>query len=188
MNQVPRNLDIVILYERHPGLCRFGLDEVYKLLNNVFAGVVSRVRLAGDDNLHGSFRMEKDVLQTNAVRKHQTRPLVRGEASSEADRKHARIEYRADGVEIRLCNIEPLLVTLNPLAYEANQVSTLVLAHGPKIFVRYGVDAGPRGRVEFRVYDLPFLGDGSRLTAGGELSWDDPRGVQGKAACACAFR
>ncbi len=44
----------------------------------------------------------------------------------------------------------------------------------------YPTYAGPRGRVEFRVYDLPFLGDGSRLTAGGELSWDDPRGVTGE--------
>ncbi len=44
----------------------------------------------------------------------------------------------------------------------------------------YPTYAGPRGRVEFRVYDLPFLGDGSRLTAGGEIAWDDPRGVTGE--------
>ena len=44
----------------------------------------------------------------------------------------------------------------------------------------YPTYAGPRGRVEFRVYDLPFLGEGSRLTAGGELAWDDPRGVTGE--------
>jgi hypothetical protein len=44
----------------------------------------------------------------------------------------------------------------------------------------YPTYAGPRGRVELRVYDLPWLGDGSRLTAGGEISWDDPRGVQGE--------
>ena len=33
----------------------------------------------------------------------------------------------------------------------------------------YPTYAGPRGRLEFRLYDLPLLGDGSRLTAGGEL-------------------
>jgi len=44
----------------------------------------------------------------------------------------------------------------------------------------YPTYAGPRGRVEFRVYDLPILGPGSRLTAGGELAWDDPRGVTGE--------
>jgi Inverse autotransporter, beta-domain len=41
---------------------------------------------------------------------------------------------------------------------------------------------GPRGRFEFRLYDLPFLGDGSRLTAGAEVAWDEPRGTQGEAA------
>ena len=44
----------------------------------------------------------------------------------------------------------------------------------------YPTYAGPRGRVELRIYDLPFLGEGSRLTAGGELAWDDPRGVTGE--------
>ena len=44
----------------------------------------------------------------------------------------------------------------------------------------YPTYAGPRGRIEFRLYDLPWLGDGSRLTAGGEIAWDDPRGVQGE--------
>ena len=44
----------------------------------------------------------------------------------------------------------------------------------------YPTYAGPRGRLEFRLYDLPWFGDGSRLTAGAEMSWDDPRGVQGE--------
>jgi len=44
----------------------------------------------------------------------------------------------------------------------------------------YPTYAGPRGRLEFRVYDLSFLGEGSRLTAGAEVAWDDPRGVQGE--------
>jgi hypothetical protein len=44
----------------------------------------------------------------------------------------------------------------------------------------YPTYAGPRGRLELRVYDLPILGEGSRLTAGGELAWDDPRGVTGE--------
>jgi hypothetical protein len=39
--------------------------------------------------------------------------------------------------------------------------------------------AGPRGRVEMRIHDLPVLPAGSRLTIGGDIQWDDPRGVQG---------
>ena len=37
---------------------------------------------------------------------------------------------------------------------------------------------GPRGRVEWRAYDLPVLGPGSRLMMGVEAQWDEPRGSQ----------
>src|SRR5262249_58281010 len=39
--------------------------------------------------------------------------------------------------------------------------------------------AGPRGRIEARLYDIDFLGLQSRLTAQGVVQWDSPRGVQG---------
>src|SRR5690242_9723272 len=39
--------------------------------------------------------------------------------------------------------------------------------------------AGPRGRIEARLYDIDFLGLQSRLTAQGIVQWDAPRGVQG---------
>lgn len=38
--------------------------------------------------------------------------------------------------------------------------------------------AGPRGRLEMRMYDLAWLGDGSRVTLGVESTWDDVRDVQ----------
>ena len=37
---------------------------------------------------------------------------------------------------------------------------------------------GPRGRVEWRAYDLPVLGPGSRFMMGVEAQWDEPRGSQ----------
>jgi hypothetical protein len=40
------------------------------------------------------------------------------------------------------------------------------------------VVAGPRGRIEARLYDIDFLGLQSRLTASGEIQWDSPRGTQ----------
>ncbi|MCP4308915.1 MAG: hypothetical protein GY788_29400, partial [bacterium] len=39
--------------------------------------------------------------------------------------------------------------------------------------------AGPRGRIEARIYDLNFLTDGSRLVLGGEVRNDDVRGTEG---------
>lgn len=38
--------------------------------------------------------------------------------------------------------------------------------------------SGPRGRVELRAYDLNWLGEGSRVTIGGELQWDEVRDTQ----------
>ena len=37
---------------------------------------------------------------------------------------------------------------------------------------------GPRGRVEWRAYDLPIIGPGSRFMMGVEAQWDEPRGSQ----------
>ncbi|WP_339726859.1 right-handed parallel beta-helix repeat-containing protein [uncultured Gimesia sp.] len=38
---------------------------------------------------------------------------------------------------------------------------------------------GPRARVEFRMFDLPFLGNGSRVVLAGQYQHDDVRGSQG---------
>src|SRR5262245_37892529 len=52
---------------------------------------------------------------------------------------------------------------------------------GGYYFTNSDVDtiAGPRGRVEARLYDIDFLGMQSRLTAQGVVQWESPRGVQG---------
>src|SRR5882724_8975674 len=52
---------------------------------------------------------------------------------------------------------------------------------GGYFFTNSDVDtiAGPRGRIEARLYDIDFLGLQSRLTAQGVVQWDQPRGVQG---------
>jgi hypothetical protein len=39
--------------------------------------------------------------------------------------------------------------------------------------------AGPKGRIELRLYDIDFLTVGSRVTLGAEMSHDDVRGFQG---------
>jgi hypothetical protein len=52
---------------------------------------------------------------------------------------------------------------------------------GGYYFANSDVDtiAGPRGRLEVRLYDLDVLGVQSRLTLDGEIQWDSPRGTQG---------
>lgn len=43
----------------------------------------------------------------------------------------------------------------------------------------YETVAGPRGRMEARLFDLGFLGEGSRITLGAEVTYDDVRDTQG---------
>jgi hypothetical protein len=52
---------------------------------------------------------------------------------------------------------------------------------GGYYFANSDVDtvAGPRGRLEVRLYDIDLLGVQSRLTVDGEVQWDSPRGTQG---------
>src|SRR5262249_12607864 len=52
---------------------------------------------------------------------------------------------------------------------------------GGYYFAASDVDSfgGPRGRIEFRLYDLDLLGLQSRLTVDGTVQWDDHQGVQG---------
>lgn len=38
--------------------------------------------------------------------------------------------------------------------------------------------AGPRGRIDLTIDEVPFLWEGSRFTIGGEIQHDDPRGTQ----------
>jgi hypothetical protein len=51
---------------------------------------------------------------------------------------------------------------------------------GGYYFANSDVDtvAGPRGRLEVRLYDIDILGTQSRLTINGEIQWDQPRGTQ----------
>ena len=42
----------------------------------------------------------------------------------------------------------------------------------------YEAVSGPKGRAEFRMYDVPGLGSGSRFMAGVEGQYDEPRGQQ----------
>ena len=65
-------------------------------------------------------------------------------------------------------------------AYRAVFDETRVYAGGYHFLGEDGFESvtGPRGRVEWRAYDLPVLGTGSRFMMGVEAQWDEPRGSQ----------
>ena len=61
--------------------------EAGDLLQDLFAGQIARMRLAGEDDLHRQLRIvdqRRDLLQ---ILEQQVGPLVRGKAAGKADRQ-----------------------------------------------------------------------------------------------------
>ena len=60
------------------------LGELGDLLDQVLAFGIRRMRLAGENDLHGPRRIQQDLLQPLGIGKQQRRALVRGEPTGEA--------------------------------------------------------------------------------------------------------
>ena len=95
------------------------------------------------------------------------------------------INVQVDGVvqEKALPGVDGEVGYLLPIpwkAYRAVFDETRVYAGGYHFIGEDGFESvtGPRGRVEWRAYDLPVLGPGSRFMMGVEAQWDEPRGSQ----------
>ena len=95
------------------------------------------------------------------------------------------INFQVDGVvqEKALPGLDGEVGYLLPIpwkAYTAVFDETRVYAGGYHFIGENQFESvtGPRGRVEWRAYDLPVLGPGSRFMMGVEAQWDEPRGSQ----------
>ena len=95
------------------------------------------------------------------------------------------IKVQVDGIvqEKALPGLDGEVGYLLPIpwkAYTAVFDETRVYAGGYHFLGEDGFESvtGPRGRVEWRAYDLPVLGPGSRFMMGVEAQWDEARGEQ----------
>ena len=68
------------------------VGELHELLDQLLAGLVGRVRLAGDDELDRPRRVQQQLLQPRGVAQHQGQPLVGRHPSGEADGEHVGVE------------------------------------------------------------------------------------------------
>ena len=64
----------------------------------------SRVRLAGEHELHGPLRVEQQPLEPLRVAQHQRQPLVGRQAAGEADRQRVRVEHAVDQRELAVAD------------------------------------------------------------------------------------
>ena len=114
----------------------------------------------------------------------QTETILSG-ANVSVIRPGDQINVQIDGIvqEKALPGVDGEVGYLLPIqwkAYTAVFDETRVYAGGYHFFGENQFESvtGPRGRVEWRAYDLPVLGLGSRFMMGVEAQWDEPRGSQ----------
>ena len=115
----------------------------------------------------------------------QTETSTSAATTAQVIRPGDQIKVQVDGLvqERALPGVDGEVGYLLPIpwrAYTAVFDETRVYAGGYHFFGenQFQSVTGPRGRVEWRAYDLPVLGPGSRFMMGVEAQWDEPRGSQ----------
>ena len=123
----PGDRDVVVGEEHEPVSHVGGASELLDALDQLLAGRVCRVGLAGEDELHGTLAVVQQGAEAIGVGEQQRRPLVGGEAAGEADRQHGRIED----------------VLTQALAGETHEVVAAVVDRRPRFQGVDATDAGP---------------------------------------------
>ena len=84
-DHLPRNMDVVILNKHQPPGQFAVFAEMDDLLDEAFAFVVARVRLAGENELDGPLLVVDEVYDVVELLENERRALVGGEAPRKAD-------------------------------------------------------------------------------------------------------
>ena len=82
--------------------------EMHDLANQVLAGVVTGMRLARKDQLDGPRLAEQNRLQSFDLAEDQRGPLIRREATGEADGERVRGERLPGGIDLPARSVSPL--------------------------------------------------------------------------------
>jgi hypothetical protein len=191
---------VVVLEERHPALEFRVAGELVDALEDFLAGVVGRVRLAGEDDLHRAPRIHQQPPEPLEVAEDQVSPLVGREPAGEADGERRRVQQgaRADHLsrllhlggkpaagllpdEVRQDLLEPDVGLPQALVVQRQHLvpeSGLVQARAPvrsQVLVEQAHDRTrhPRGQV----HAVGHVADGHRLprASGPEIAPDVPR-------------
>jgi hypothetical protein len=97
LDQIASHGHVVVFQEHQPPGELGPLDLAIDLLDQLFARVIGRVGLAGQDELHRRPRAVDDFQQPLGIVQQQVGALVGGEAPGEADRQHVRIQQHPAG-------------------------------------------------------------------------------------------
>ena len=132
------------------------------------------MRLAREDDLHGTPGRVEDARQPFGVVKDQLRALVAGESSGEADGEAVRVEQGAGGDDPRRADVLDGPAIARPLADEGEEIAPQPLAHRPQRLVGDGENRIPQRRV---VVTLEPVGAEVRLEQARHVGGDPGRDV-----------
>ncbi len=95
-------MDVVVLDEHEIARKFAVLAQVNDLLDEAFAVVVARMRLAGEDELDGALLVVRELHDVLELLENQRRAFVGGEAAREADGQRVGIQQMVEADEIAL--------------------------------------------------------------------------------------
>ncbi len=150
LNQAPGDGHIVIFQEDDAPAQIGSASYVDNPLDQLFAAVVERMRLAGKDNLHGVLGAGENPLQSVHVAQQQRGALVGGKAPRKADCQGARVQQISGRVDTLRAFAMAQELAFGAAAHKLDQVVLTHLMGGPQFLVGDIVDGLP-GR---RIFDM----------------------------------
>ena len=145
-NQSPRQPQFVILDQQDFALEVRQVRHLREPADDVLAGHVGRMRLAGEDEQDRTLFVAEDLAQPVEILEQQRGALVRSKAARETDGEHVRIDrigVAQKAVEVGLVTAVAEMLARHPVTHQVQHLCFQGLAHAPEQMVRHVVDALP---------------------------------------------
>ena len=136
-NHLPRHMNVIILDEHQVALQFAVFAQMNDALDVSFAVVVARMRLAGENELHGPVAVIDQFDDVLELIKNQRRALVSGEAPRKANGQRVGIQQLIESDKIRL-----RLALAQAAAGKLDQFPPQFVAQRPEFFVGNEIRVG----------------------------------------------
>ena len=183
-NQPAREAEVIAFHHQQLALELGPARDFVDAADQLLAGLVGRVRLAGENEQHRPVGIVDDLAHPVHVFEHQRGALVGREAAREADGQHVGIEWIGvleHALQVRLGTMIAQVLLGNAMVQAVQHLGFQGLMHGPEMVIRDGIHLAPELDVgqppapfvtELVVEQiLPFLGqEGGNMDAVGDVA------------------
>src|SRR5438876_5030138 len=139
-NHLPRHVHVVILDENQVPLQIAVFAQVNDMLDVTLAIVVARVRLAGENELHGPALIAGEFYNVFQLLEYERRTFISGKSAGKADGQRVGIEQGIESNEITMG--QALALEEQPPPREFDQFAPQVVTQRPKFLVGNKVRVG----------------------------------------------